>query len=323
MDERVPNIMTVDVEDWFHILEVDGSYTREDWPGLESRVERNTDRLLELFDEAGVHSTFFVVGWVAERHPGLVRRIAEAGHELGSHSYWHEVLGRHDRRSLSADLGRSRSLLEDLGRAPVRGFRAPGASITPDSAWAFDVMLEQGYEYDSSMCPGYSSHGGFSSPHSGPHRLRCSAGELVEIPSSTVGVGRRRVPYAGGGYLRLFPYAAIRACMRHDNRRGDPVNIYIHPREIDPDQPRMDLSPIRRFKYYVGLRSTEDKLRALLRDHRFVSVERYLAEWGDQLSDRVFDVSALCVASGPSPDPGRVPPPPPVGSGVRASASPG
>jgi polysaccharide deacetylase family protein (PEP-CTERM system associated) len=318
MDDRTPNIMTVDVEDWFHILEVEGGYGRDDWSTLESRVEHNTDRLLSIFDDAGTKATLFVVGWVAERHPALIRRMAEAGHDIGSHSYWHEVVGRHDRASLSADLGRSRLLLEDLAGAPVRAFRAPGASITPETAWAFDVMVEQGYRYDSSMCPGYASHGGFVTPYTGPHRLRCGAGELVELPWSTTGVGRWRVPYAGGGYLRLFPYALIRTCVGLDNRRGNPVNVYVHPREIDPDQPRMELSALRRFKYYVGLRSAEDKIRALLRDHRFVSVREYLAECGDAIRDRVYDIRDLCAASAPSPDPRLVPPPPPVEAAAAA-----
>jgi polysaccharide deacetylase family protein (PEP-CTERM system associated) len=145
------HILTLDVEDWFHILELEGGYTREDWGNLESRVESSAGRLLDLLAEHEARGTFFVVGWVAEQHPRLVRRIAEAGHELASHSYWHEVVRRHDRTSLSADLERSKKLLEDLGGAPVRGFRAPGGSITPECAWAFDVIIERGYAYDASI----------------------------------------------------------------------------------------------------------------------------------------------------------------------------
>jgi len=309
-DTRFPNVMTVDVEDWFHILEVEGGYTRGDWPGLESRVAANTDRLLGLFDDAGVRATFFVVGWVAKRHPQVVGRIAAAGHEVASHSYWHEVLGRHHRESLAADLAASKKLLEDLSGSTVAGFRAPGGSITPEQAWAFDVLVGAGYAYDSSLCPGWSSHGGFPSPHRAPHRLRCEAGWLDEIPAATVGLGRRRVPYAGGGYLRLFPYALQRAATRAENRRGRPSNVYVHPREIDPGQPRMTLPPLRRFKYYVGLASTEGKLRRLLADFRWLPARDWLAERRAEVDGRVLDVRPHAATAPPAPDPALVPPAP-------------
>jgi polysaccharide deacetylase family protein (PEP-CTERM system associated) len=310
MKQAVDNILTVDVEDWFHILEVDSACAldRSRWPDLESRVVANTEALLALFAESGTLATFFVVGWVASRHPALIRRIAAAGHELGSHSYWHEVMRGHDRGSLAADLGGSRKLLEDLSGRPVRGFRAPGNSITPATAWAFDVIAEQGYAYDSSLCPGVSSHGGYPSPFPGPHRVLCNAGELFEIPSSTAALAGRQVPYAGGGYLRLFPYPLIRACLRADNRAGRPANVYVHPREIDPDQPRMELPWKRRFKYYVGLRSTAAKLRALLREHRFMSAAAWLEAHRAELADRVLDVRADAARA---PAPVTAPPPPP------------
>jgi polysaccharide deacetylase family protein (PEP-CTERM system associated) len=309
-DERFPNIMTVDVEDWFHILEVDGGFTRRDWDGLEARVVANTDRILGLFDEAGVHATFFVVGWVARRQPAMVRRIAEAGHEIGSHSYWHEVLPRHDARSLAADLTASRKLLEDLGGSAVTGFRAPGGSITPAQAWAFDVMLDAGYHYDSSLCPGYSSHGGYPSPYLGPHRLRCERGLLDEVPSATIGLAGRRVPYAGGGYLRLFPYALQKWATRLENRNGRPSSVYVHPREIDPEQPRMDLPALRSFKYYVGLSGAESKLRRLLRDFRWLGARDWLDAHREALADQVLDVRAAAAAAPPEPDPALVPPAP-------------
>ena len=306
------NVLTVDVEDWFHILEVEGGYTRAQWNGLESRVAANTDALLQEFADAGATATFFVVGWIAARHRDLVRRIAAAGHEVGSHSYWHEVIQGHTRESLAADLGGSRKMLEDLCGRPVRGFRAPGGSITPATAWAFDVLVEQGYAYDSSLCPGVSSHGGYPSPFHGPHRVRCNTGELAELPSSTVAVAGRRIPYAGGGYLRLFPYPVIRSCIRLDNRGGRPANVYVHPREIDPEQPRMELPWKRRFKYYVGLRSTRAKVRALLREHRFASAADWLAAHGAEIADRVLDVREVAARSPAAP-----PDPPPSPSADR------
>jgi polysaccharide deacetylase family protein (PEP-CTERM system associated) len=305
-----PNIMTVDVEDWFHILEVADGPSRPQWDGLESRVEANTDVLLELFAAARVRATFFAVGWLAARQPALLRRIADAGHEIGSHSYWHEVVRNHERASLAADLHGSRSLLEDVTGHPVTGFRAPGGSITPDTAWAFDVIVEQGYRYDASLCPGYSSHGGFPSPHLGPHRVRCNAGLIDEIPSSTARLLGRLVPYAGGGYLRLLPYPLIRACLRADNRAGRPANVYVHPREIDPGQPRLALPPLRRFKYYVGLRSTRRKLERLLREHRWLPAAEWLAAHAGEIADRVLDVRALA-ARAPAAAP-QAPPAPPA-----------
>lgn len=310
VEERFPNILSVDVEDWFHILDVEGGYTRDDWAGLESRVASNTDRLLEIFDGAGAKATFFVVGWIAWRHPEVVRRIAAAGHEVASHSFWHEILQRHHRESLTADLERSKQLLEDLSGSPVHGFRAPGASLTDGTAWIFDVLVERGFRYDASICPGFASHGGFASPYFEPHRVRCRAGELAEIPLSTVGLLGRRFIYAGGGYVRLFPYALIRAAIARDNRRGWPASVYLHPREIDPDQPRMKLPLVRRFKYYVGLATAERKLRALVRDHHFVSAWDWIQGNGPRLDGRVFDVRTRA-AEPPRPDAARVPPPPP------------
>lgn len=312
MPSAVENILTVDVEDWFHILEVDGGPTRDDWSRLESRVEANTDALLALFAESGAKATCFVVGWIAERHPGLVRRIASAGHEVASHSYWHEVVSRHSRASLAEDLASSRKILEDLSGRAVRGFRAPGGSITHATAWALDVVAEAGFRYDASLNPGHSSHGGFATPHFGPHRLRTASGDLDEIPWTTVGVAGRRLPFAGGGYLRLLPYGVIKTCVGIENRAGRPVNVYVHPREIDPDQPRMKLPWKRRFKYYVGLRSTVSKLRSLLSEHRFVSAERWIETNGDRLAGSVFDVRPLA-RNAPTPA-SCVPPPPPLAS---------
>src|SRR5690606_5868836 len=197
------HILTVDVEDWFHLLELGCGPDREQWSRLESRVVANTERLLALFEANGARATFFVVGWVAERQPDLVRRIAAAGHELGSHSYWHEVVSCYDRPSLAADLERSRKVLEDATGRPVSAFRAPGFSITEETAWAFDLVAEAGFRIDASLWRGRASHGGFATPYDGPHRLLTRAGELIEIPASTR-VGSLPFPYGGGGYLRLL-----------------------------------------------------------------------------------------------------------------------
>jgi polysaccharide deacetylase family protein (PEP-CTERM system associated) len=312
MSKRL-NMMTVDVEDWFHILESEDAPLRSEWDRLPSRVEENTDRLLELLRETNTQATFFVVGWVAERFPSIVRRIAEAGHEIGSHSYWHEVIRRYDRRSLVADLQASRKLLEDLSGLRVEGYRAPGNSITPADAWVFDVILEAGFTYDASVCPGTSSHGGFRAAYKMPHIVRCNAGDLIEIPSATMGIRGIRVPYAGGGYLRLFPYRFLKAAIGIDNSAGYPTNVYVHPREVDVKQPRMELtSSLRRFKYYVGLHSTERKLRRMLTEFQWVGIRRWIAERRPDLIGRVLDVRDLARQTTPHPDPSLIPPVPPI-----------
>jgi polysaccharide deacetylase family protein (PEP-CTERM system associated) len=312
------HVLTVDVEDWFHILEADGAHARGEWDGLESRVEANTDRLLALFEAAGARATFFVVGWVAARQPALVRRIADAGHEIGSHSYWHEVVGRHDRASLAADLGHARKLLEDLTGRPVRGFRAPGFSITPETVWALDVVIEQGFAYDASLWAGRASHGGFPTPFPMPHRLRCAAGELLELPASTR-VGRLPFPYGGGGYLRLLPGPMIGAAIAWNARRGVPTTLYVHPRDFDPGQPRMALAPLRRFKYYVGVSGAEAKLRRLLQAFRWTSAWSWLETHADAVRDRVLDLRVQTRAAAPARDPVHPPPPPSADPALRCA----
>ena len=311
------HILTVDVEDWFHILETDVAPERARWDELESRVERNTERLLELFAETGASATFFVVGWVAWRHPELVRRIASAGHEIASHSFWHEVIRRHDLASFSADLRASKELLEDLCGQKVEGFRAAGNSITHSESWAFDVLVENGFTYDASVCPGTSSHGGFPSAPRAPHQLRCRAGTLIEIPSSTIGLGSWRRPYAGGGYLRLFPYGLVKAGIALEEGAGRPANLYVHPREIDPEQPRMPLPWKRRFKYYIGLRGLEAKLERLLTEYRFIGMRQWIRERRPEVLGRVLDLRGLASVQ-PAPDPARIPPLPPTWTGSSA-----
>jgi polysaccharide deacetylase family protein (PEP-CTERM system associated) len=304
------HILTVDVEDWFHILEVEGGPGRADWGALEPRVVANTERLLARFAEHGVRATFFFVGWVGARELDLVRRVAAAGHELGSHSYWHEVVGRHDRASFAADLERSRKGLEDATGTPVRGFRAPGFSVTPETAWALDVILEQGFAYDASLWPGRASHGGFATPFEGPHVLRTQAGDLIEVPASTR-VGRLAFPYSGGGYLRLLPGASIAAAIAANERRGVPTTLYVHPRDFDPGQPRMPLPSVRRFKYYVGLAGAERKLCGLLGRFRWTTASAWIAAHAAELPARSFDVRELVRRAVPRPDPVRIPPLPP------------
>ena len=296
------------MEDWYHILESEGCPDRDRWSSLENRVASNTDRILEVLDEEGVKATFFIVGWVAKENPKMVRRIAEQGHEIASHSFWHEVMKAHTSESLRADLSTSRKILQDLSGQSVEGFRAPGGSITPETAWSLDIIQEVGFSYDASLCPGVSSHGGFPSPFLGPHLIQCSGGIISEIPSATVGVGSWRTPYAGGGYLRLFPLALISGAITLDNALGRPTNLYIHPREIDPEQPRMDLPLKRRFKYYVGLNTTLDKLRQLIRKHQFNTASQWLKEHKPWLTGQILDVREMAQSNAPVCLPENAPP---------------
>jgi polysaccharide deacetylase family protein (PEP-CTERM system associated) len=304
------HILTVDVEDWFHLLEVKGGYSHADWDTLPSRVVANTERLLALFEEHRLRATFFFIGWIAERNPDLVRRIVEAGHEVGSHSYWHDLVARHDRASFRQDLERSRKVLEDITGAPVRGFRAPGFSITPDTAWAFDVIVEQGFTYDSSLWPGRSIYGGFATPLDGPHLLRCGAGELIEIPASTRVLGVP-LPYSGGGYLRLLPEWLIRSCIGANGRRGIPTALYVHPRDFDERQPRIQLPAVRTFRSYVGLASAQRKLRGLLQRFQWVSAGAWIDKYGESVRARLLDVRSMAAVNGPLSSDTREPSPPP------------
>ena len=303
------NILTVDVEDWFHILDLESSPDREGWSNLDSRVLANTEALIELFDEHKAKATFFVVGWVAWKHPEVVRAIANAGHEVACHSFWHELVPHHSRESFRADVSAARSLLQDLSGQAVEGFRAPGWSIGPEQAWAFEELLEAGFSYDASLVPGKVSHGGYEHNLQQPHLIQCSGGELLEIPTPTARFGPWRVPYSGGGYLRFFPYGYIQRAAKRTLKDGGPLVIYVHPREIDPAQPRMKMPFKRRFKYYVGLNGTRNKLSRLLKAHPFTSIEAWRAQ-AEVTALQSIDVRATSGVA-PSPDPSRIPPMPP------------
>jgi polysaccharide deacetylase family protein (PEP-CTERM system associated) len=210
--------MTVDVEDWFQVQAFAGTISRDDWDGLERRVEANTDRILAMFADAGVCGTFFTLGWVAERHPALVRRIVAAGHELASHGYWHRLAHEQSPADFAEDVGSARKLLEDIGGVAVAGYRAPTFSINTRNPWAFDVLAEQGYRYSSSVYP--VRHDLYGMPDAPRFPYRPRNGALLEIPMTTVQAAGRNFPCAGGGYFRLLPYGLYRAALRRFNRDG-------------------------------------------------------------------------------------------------------
>ena len=266
----VINAMTIDVEDYFHVSGFDGVVPRHRWHCLESRVTANTDRLLEMLDEAGVSATFFTLGWVAERFPRLVRRIAGRGHEIASHGYAHRLIYDQTRTSFRDDVRRAKDLLEKTTGCRVDGFRAPSYSVTPRSLWALDVLIEEGYRYDASIFPIQHDRYGIPLSARHPYVLEREAGSLVEAPASTVRWGRMNLPIAGGGYFRLLPYAWTRwGIDRLNERERKPAIFYLHPWEIDPDQPRLQAGALSRLRHYTNLDKTESRFRTLLRDFQF------------------------------------------------------
>jgi polysaccharide deacetylase family protein (PEP-CTERM system associated) len=274
----VVNAMSVDVEDYFHVSAFQGTVGREQWPHLESRVERNTERLLAMFDDAGVRATFFVLGWVAEQVPRLVHRIAAAGHEIASHGYGHELLYGLRPETFRDDIRRARAILEDAAGAIVAGYRAPSFSITRRSLWALEVLAEEGYRYDASIYPVLRDRYGIPSAPRHGHAVTCAAGSILEIPGSTLRIGPVNVPIGGGGYFRLMPYAWTRWGIEMLNHREQkPAIFYLHPWEIDPDQPRLPAGLVNRFRHYVGLAQTECRLRRLLAEFRFGPVANVFA----------------------------------------------
>lgn len=269
----VVNMMTIDVEEHFHASVFEGTVPRHRWDDLESRVSVNVERLLAILDRAGVHATFFVLGWVAERVPGLIRRIATCGHELASHGYAHELIYGTTAEAFRADLRRAKRAIEAAAGAPVIGYRAPSYSVTARSLWALDILIEEGYEYDASIFPIHHDRYGIASSPRHAYRVWRRQGSLWEIPGSTVRLAGANLPVAGGGYFRLAPYGWTKWGIERVNRReGQPVVFYLHPWEIDPEQPRMPVSGLSRLRHYANLQRTEARLERLLADFRFDSI---------------------------------------------------
>lgn len=272
------NILSVDVEDWFHLLDVEGTPSVNSWSQLEFRVERNFETLLEQFAEHKATATCFFLGWIAERFPHLVRKACEAGHEIASHGYSHQLVYTQSREEFRTDVERSRLLLEDLSGTAVAGFRAPGFSITADTPWALEELVRAGYRYDSSLFPATREHGGLAGGERAPHFIETEMGTLIEFPISVANLMGKDICFFGGGYLRFFPIPVIRRMASQVNREGRPVVYYVHPREIDPDHPRLPMSRFRHFKSYVNLSTTKRKLDTLLREQSLVSFRDWMVQ---------------------------------------------
>lgn len=272
------NALTVDVEDYFQVAAFARQIDPANWDQMPLRVERNTQRLLDLFAEQGVRATFFVLGWVAERCPGLVRAIVERGHEVACHGYSHQLIYGQTPTVFREETKRAKACLEDQAQRLVLGYRAASYSITRRSLWALDALAELGFAYDSSIFPIRHDRYGIPGSPRWPYQLTTpNGGSMIEFPPSTFSLLGYRLPVAGGGYFRLYPYSFTRFALARLNRaEGQPFIFYLHPWEIDPEQPRIRAGWLSTFRHYTNLSRCEARLRQLLRDFRFATVREVL-----------------------------------------------
>ncbi len=273
------NAMTVDVEDYFHVAALSGVISRNDWDKQEYRAEASTRRLLEVFAARGLKATFFILGWVAKRSPGLIRDIQSAGHEVACHGMSHKLIYTQTQDEFFHETRDSKALLEDIIGAPVLGYRAATYSITQRSLWALDIIHEAGFKYDSSIFPIRHDLYGMPDASQEPSGFQTPKGaEIVEFPISTVPMFGVRLPIAGGGYFRIFPYWLTRAGLRKLNREmGRPFVFYLHPWEVDPGQPVMKAGWRSRFRHYTNLGRTEERLRRLVGEFEFAPMREVLS----------------------------------------------
>lgn len=276
------NAFTIDVEDYFHVTAFADTVDRGSWGKRESRVERNTRALLALLAEHGVRGTFFVLGWVAQRHPHLVREVVADGHEVASHGLSHQLIYRQSKTEFRQETRYSKRLLEDIVQRPVIGYRAATYSITPRSLWALDVLAEEGFLYDSSIFPMRHDKYGMPDAQTTPHRLVTEQGNTIaEFPISVLRVKGFTLPVGGGGYFRILPYGLTKWGLQTLNARGQEFVFYIHPWEIDPSQPRIErATTLSRFRHYANLDKCRERLSALLRDFSFGPLESVLQKKG-------------------------------------------
>jgi len=276
LQKETKNLFTVDLEDWFHFEFGGFSVPLDSWGQMESRVEAVTEQLLKVLDDHQTTATFFVLGWIAEKYPALIKKIADARHEIGCHTYCHHLISQIDPVKFRQDLQKAKSLLEDASGQAVIGFRAPYFSIDQTSEWAFEILSEEGFLYDSSIFPAKRMIGGCPSGQTTPHLMHSKSGDLYEMPITVMELLGKRFTMFGGGYFRLLPLCLVSAGIKRLNANGVPVNFYIHPHDLDDGQPRVDMGSFSRFRRYVGVSKTCRKLDRLLERHQFISVKEYL-----------------------------------------------
>lgn len=278
MKNQINNILTIDVEDYFQVENFKKEIKFSDWSTYESRVEANTEKVLGILSEKDIKATFFVLGWIAERYPELIKKIHEDGHEVANHGYAHQLIYDQAQEEFREDLKKSKKILEDIIGEKVMGYRAPSFSITHKSTWALDILMEEGFAYDSSLFPIYHDLGGLPDAKRYPNKMHNHKHEIIEIPMSTVKVAGNNVPFSGGGYFRLLPYGLIRWAAKRVNNEGYPVVVYLHPWEFDESQPRIKTRNIKRFRHYVNIYKTEEKFKKLLNDFKFISIKDFLKD---------------------------------------------
>ena len=276
--------LTIDVEDYFHVAAFAQVVRREAWDSFPSRVVRNTEALLELLAERQTLATFFVLGWVAERFPQLVRRIVDAGHEVGSHSYWHDRIQHQSPAEFRDDLRRSKQVLEEIVNESITMYRAPTFSITEKTLWALDILVEEGFTLDASIFPIRHDRYGIPTAPTQLHRRNTSAGSIWEFPPTVTQIGGYRLPMAGGGYFRIFPWGMTRWGLRRAERSTDaPMMFYLHPWEIDPKQPKIGgISKLSQWRHRANLHRTADRLTLLLKTFRFGRISDVLPQIAEQ-----------------------------------------
>lgn len=265
------NILTFDIEEWFHILDNDSTKTHKEWSSYECRIYKNMDKIFHILDQVNCSATFFIVGWIAQKYPDIVKRIDSAGYQIGSHSNMHQLVYEMNYKSFDSDLRSSISILESLTGKKVNSFRAPGFSITEKNKWAFEVLIKNGIEMDCSIFPAGRAHGGFPSfKKANPSIIKYQGQKIKEFPINTFKLLGFDFIFSGGGYFRLFPYFFINYFGKNSNY----VMTYFHPRDFDPDQPIIEeLSSFRKFKSYFGLASTKNKLQIWLDENNFIDLE--------------------------------------------------
>jgi polysaccharide deacetylase family protein (PEP-CTERM system associated) len=297
-DTSILNAMTVDVEDYFHVAALAGSIDRASWNDMEYRAEASTRRLLDLFAASGIKATFFVLGWVARRSPQLIREISAQGHEVASHGMSHKLVYNQTPEEFRAETIESKALLEDTIGAPVLGYRASTYSITKRSLWALDILVEAGFRYDSSIFPIRHDLYGIPDAPVAPSRIQTPKGaSIVEFPMSTAPMLGGRLPVSGGGYFRLLPYWLTRHGLRKLNDElSRPFIFYLHPWEVDPDQPRVRTNWKSRLRHYTNLHRTEARLRRLIGEFKFGPVREVLSMRGLPVTERAPQVAQAAIA---------------------------
>ena len=273
----ITHALSFDIEDWFHMVEIEAVNDPASWDSLPSIVERETEWILETLRERRIRATFFVLGWIADRYPHLVKAMADEGHEVSSHSFWHRRVDQLDPETFRRDLQDSLDATHAAGVEECPGFRAPTFSIVPGAEWAFDTLLDLGFKYDASLFPTTRAHGGYPCPDQ-PHvsTIAPSGRSIPELPMSTMRLMGRTMAFSGGGFFRVLPRKVIDLGFRQSEQAGKPVVVYLHPRDFAPDTPRVPMPAIRRFKCYVGLKSARDKFRWMLDRWKFDSCSQVL-----------------------------------------------